>query len=385
MTKSTATLGELAQWWLDERSVHLRSHTTNATTLRKHLLSAPLAARVAHEVTSADITNWLASKQGELSAKTINNLRGYIHGIYVAAREAGRITCANPVEHVKRMRVNRTINDFLRPDEAAAVLDALPERWRLLFATAIYQGLRKGELLGLRKSDVDLDARLLTVARSYDHDTTKGGHADVIPIHEDCVPVLATAIAASTSELVFPRNDGRMYSEDTKVDLVLKRGLCAAGVVLAYDHRCRRAGCQHAERHTDPAQRRCPRCAMKLWPVPIPRSIRFHDLRHTTASLLVMSGASPAAVQRILRHTDPKMTLNVYAHLTPEYLHSEIDRLRLGAPTQSLATTLLPRSRSPKRARRNPAQTASKPTPPQRARYDSNVRPSGSKPDALSD
>src|SRR5260370_30885172 len=45
--------------------------------------------------------------------------------------------------------------------------------FRSLFATAIYTGLRKGELLGLRKSDVDLRSRLLTVSRSYDRDTTK--------------------------------------------------------------------------------------------------------------------------------------------------------------------------------------------------------------------
>ena len=107
LAKSTATLGELATWWLADRSAHMRSHATNATTLRKHLLAALLAAKRAHEVTSADITNWLAAKQAILSAKTINNLRGYIHAIYVAGRESGRLACANPVERVKRMRVNR--------------------------------------------------------------------------------------------------------------------------------------------------------------------------------------------------------------------------------------------------------------------------------------
>ncbi len=243
-----------------------------------------------------------------------------------------------------------------------------------MFATAIYQALRKGELIGLRKSDVDLDARLLTVARSYGHDTTKGGHADVIPMHEDCVPELDAAIATSTSELVFPRQDGHMFSENTKFDGVLKRALCQARIVLAYDHRCRRGRCGHAERHTDDALRRCPSCGMKLWSVPIPRKIRFHDLRHTTASLLVMSGASPASVQRILRHTDPKITMNVYAHLTPEYLRSEIDRLQIPAgtgsprapkPTPGAArvTSLLPDSRTAHRAARDPARTTANPTP----------------------
>ena len=143
----------------------------------------------------------------------------------------------------------------LRPEEASAVLDALPPRWRGLFVTAIYQGLRKGELLGLRRADVDLRERLLTVARSYDNETTKGGHGDVIPINEDCVPVLAAALAGTTNELVFPRQGGGMHSHNTKLDLVLERALCKAKLVLAYDHRCRcrRRGCGHAERHTDDA------------------------------------------------------------------------------------------------------------------------------------
>ncbi len=46
-----------------------------------------------------------------------------------------------------------------------------------------------------------------------------------------------------------------------------------------------------------------------------------------TASLLMMKGANPAAVQRILRHSDPRITTEVYGHLAPDYLRAEIDRL----------------------------------------------------------
>lgn len=66
---------------------------------------------------------------------------------------------------------------------------------------------------------------------------------------------------------------------------------------------------------------------MKLWAKADVRPIRFHDIRPTTASLLLMSGANPAAVQRILRHSDPRLTTEVYGHLLPGYLRSEIDRL----------------------------------------------------------
>jgi hypothetical protein len=55
--------------------------------------------------------------------------------------------------------------------------------------------------------------------------------------------------------------------------------------------------------------------------------IRFHDTRHTTASLLIMFGANPAAVQRILRHSDIRVTMDLYTHLAPNYLRDEINRL----------------------------------------------------------
>jgi integrase len=64
--------------------------------------------------------------------------------------------------------------------------------------------MRKGELLGLRKADLDLDGRTILVARSYDRETTKGGHVAVIPMAESIVPVPRRAAEESPSELVFP-------------------------------------------------------------------------------------------------------------------------------------------------------------------------------------
>jgi integrase len=88
--------------------------------------------------------------------------------------------------------------------ETIHIFVSLPDRWRCLFAAALYTGMRKGELLGLRKEDVDLAARLITIRRSHDRDTTKGGHADAVPIAVELAPYLEVAMAESRTDLVSP-------------------------------------------------------------------------------------------------------------------------------------------------------------------------------------
>jgi hypothetical protein len=70
---------------------------------------------------------------------------------------------------------------------------------------------------------------------------------------------------------------------------------------------------------------------MRLWVKAIPRHVRFHDLRHTTATLLLKSGAPLATVQKIVRHTDPALTSEIYGHLDVEDMRAGINRLHFGS------------------------------------------------------
>jgi len=169
---------------------------------------------------------------------------------------------------------------------------------------------------------------------SYDHGTTKSKKERIIPIADALVPYLEAAIDASPSEYVFPGADGEMMAEDTKVEVVLRRALGRAGVVTSYRHSCRRckaAGvAESAQVSTDAAPRRCSRCAMQMWCKPIPRHLRFHDLRHTTATLILAHGGTLWEVQKILGHSDPNITAKVYAHLVPGFLETAVNRLPIG-------------------------------------------------------
>ncbi|RKG63514.1 site-specific integrase [Corallococcus sp. CA054B] len=324
------SLGELLRWWLDTYSAVSPSHGTNTSAVARHLLTSSLAPLPLTAVTAGRIEAFLQEKGRELSPQSLNHLRGFVSRAFNEARKVGRYGGTNPAAGVKKRKVSRRVGDYLRLEEVPRFFLALADRWRPLFATALYTGLRKGELLALRKEDVDLRARLLTVCRSWERDTTKGGHADVIPIAAELVPFLETAMRLSPSALVFPGEDGTMMRRDVALESVLRRALGRAGIVTGYSHVCRRKGCGHSEAAPDAEARECPDCGMSLWPKAQVRPVRFHDLRHTTAALLLRAGVQLPSVQKILRHRDPRITVEVYGHLTPDYLRKEVDSLSLG-------------------------------------------------------
>ena len=261
---------------------------------------------------------------------------------------------------------------------------APPDRWRGVFATGIYAGLRKGEIIALQKTDLDLDAGLLYVRRSNDSDTTKGGHEDGLPIAAELRPYLQEALDTSPSQWLFPKADGTQHPENVDLVSVLRSALRKAHIVTGYVHKCRRQGCGHSEEHADGDLRRCPKCNMKLWPVGKVIPIRFHDTRHTTASLLMMFGANPAAVQRILRHSDIRVTMDVYGHLAPGYLRDEVNRLSFRPKTDGFTSPVLQGSGESDSAvlpALEPANDSS--DLGQSGREDLNLRHSAPKADAL--
>lgn len=321
-------LQALLTWWLTTYVAKMPSGSRTHSRVRRHLLSTDIARLPLHLVTAGKLELLLQSKSSELSPTTLNHLRADISAAFAAAIRAELYTGKNPALAVQRRRPLERKPDYLRASEVRPLLEALAQRWRPLFATAIYTGLRKGELLGLRKTDVDLPARQIIVRRSHARDSTKSGRDGVVPIAAELVPLLQAQIASAVGQLVFGDAVGKPMRSDVKLQDVLRRALGRAGIVTGYRHVCRVGGCGFGLDVPDCDGRRCPHHGHRLWPKAQVRRIRFHDLRHTTASLLMMAGANPGAVQRILRHADQRTTMNVYAHLAPDYLLAEIDRLR---------------------------------------------------------
>src|SRR3954469_6643100 len=321
------TFAELLDWWWEEYGQRLRSRDLRSF-VDKHL-RASLGKLTLREVTTSQLEGMLQRKSRDLAPKSLNNLRGLLHRIFALAIKREKWIGSNPATGVERRKVPKRLPQFLRLEEVPRLLNALDPKWRSLFATAVFTGMRQGELLGLRKTSVDLQANTIEVNASYDAPTTKGGHADLLPIALRLQPYLLEAMARSQSDLVFPRPDGKMYSPELKLDHVLRRALGRAGVVTGYIHKCRRARCGYEAKAARAECGRCPMCGMRLWAKAIPRKVRFHDLRHTTATLLLKEGVPLATVQRILRPRDPRLTTEIYGHLDVEDMRAGLDRLRI--------------------------------------------------------
>jgi integrase len=212
------------------------------------------------------------------------------------------LVASNPLQGVERPVPQPSI-DFFSHEEVTALLRVARERaeapppppgpplHKLLACCvhlAVHTGLRKGELIGLRWQDLDLDTLRLTVARSY-QTTPKSGKARHLRLPPVCVPLLRTwrAECPVTPEgLVFPFAGGNRPQHAL---LGLPKLLMAARV----------------------------RCPAHPW----------HAMRHTFASHYVMQGGNILALQKILGHSDVKMTM-IYAHLAPDFLGAEMGRLK---------------------------------------------------------
>ncbi len=206
---------------------------------------------------------------------------------------------SNPCKGVERPQAAQSL-DFLSREEARQLLDAAEARastsvaagmLHVGIALVLHTGLRKGEVLGLRWVDLDLDTRRLTVARSY-RTTPKSGKTRHLRLPLALVPLLRAwrqQCPQSSDGLVLPV--GRTLTKSATRDAMLGLPRLMAELGL--------------------------RQVLHPW----------HMLRHSMASHFVMQGGNIPALQKILGHSDVKMTM-IYAHLAPDFLGDELDRLR---------------------------------------------------------
>jgi integrase len=245
-----------------------------------------------------------------------NSIRNVVAVLRVVLNQAieDRLITANPATKLakffKQAKTQKKI-DFLTTAEVPLLLEAARDRDQTkfkdgpeyfpVFLCAIHIGMRAGEISGLQWGDIDWNGNFLVVQRSIKDgkiNPTKTDKIRRIDMSDDLVEelkayrrrLLEQAMKAGMNEIpewVFPSGEG------TPLDL------------------------------HNVAKREFPKVLQKAKL----RRIRFHDLRHTTASLLIQNGAPLAYVKDQLGHSSIKLTVDIYGHLVPGANRQEMNRL----------------------------------------------------------
>ena len=239
------------------------------------------------------------NKRAEHVAKaTVNRELAIIKRMFTLAVEWDVLE-KGPASTVKLFREEERTIRSLDPEEQRALVTACSSDLRPIVLTAVNTGMRRGEIFDLRWESVDLRQGLITVAQS------KSGRVRHIPINKQLEYTLL-GLGARQEGYVF-HNGGRRLTTIQK----------------AFNNAVERAGI---------------------------RKCRFHDLRHTFATNLVLGGVDLVTVKELMGHADIKMTMR-YAHPTPEAKRKAVALLaKLGKVADEVAHGNSGR----KRGRRNP-------------------------------
>ncbi len=205
-----------------------------------------------------------------------------LRAIYRRALSRGELA-VNPTTGLEMPAVRGGRDRIADPAEAAALLAALPNEDRPLWATALYAGLRRGELQALRRRDVDLAAGVIHVQHGWD---AKEGEIETKGKNRRRVPMAAVL-------------------RDYLLEYRLRSD--TAGDALVFGRT------PESPFRPDGPQRQ----ADTAWKKAGLRRITLHECRHTAASLYIAAGVNAKALSTFLGHSSITVTIDRYGHLMP--------------------------------------------------------------------
>ena len=248
---------------------------------------------------------------------TRHNIRSVLHQVFAYAVQRGKLD-RNPVDHPWNRIKGRSLQPCdieVSADDAARIIEAVRgSSVEAIVCLALYTGARQGELLALRWRDVHLDERdphvwfRTTVTRDLDGSfaiglpKTKHGNRRVT-LNPDAVQLLHELKDEAGADEALVSMDYVFCSPRhlPSPDLPSGRPYTASHVYHEFRRCLARAG---------------------LPPM------RFHDLRHAAASLMLASGYEIPVVSRILGHSTPAITAVIYAHAVPGREREAVKALR---------------------------------------------------------
>jgi len=296
------SVGEYLDRWLEESvkgSVKQSTYDSYSTELRRHVIPVFRRTKLKN-LTKDQVRNFRRCKLDEgLSRRSIQYLLFLLRKALQEAVEDGLIP-RNVAHGVKVSQVGKEeIRPLSRKQTDTFLEGTSGDRFEALYVLAIHTGLRQGELLGFCWEDVDLDTRTLSVKR-----TLSGG--------EGSRPVFGTPKTAKSRRTVGLTGTAVETLERHRVAQEEERSRLGplwhnTGLVF------RSTTSTPVNRHNLMNRSFKP----LLEKAGLPQSTRFHDLRHTAASLLFSQGTHPKLVQEALGHSTIAVTMDVYSHMIP--------------------------------------------------------------------
>lgn len=294
------TFGELLDNYLAEHSARQKrpkSHLRDLTSA-KHLRPA-FDSKLLRDVTPRALSEYISKRLDDGAAPaSINRELGLTKHCFTMAQRWG-LAHRNPVKQVKLLREDNARLRYLTPEEIERLLDSTPAGMKPIVICALHTGMRLTEILTLRWEQVSLPDRMLYL------EVMKNVKRRGVPIDDEVLSMLRELgrVRHLHSPYVFSKPDGSPYHWVNKT----------------FKRVCGRAGIE---------------------------DFRFHDLRHTFASHLVMSGVDLLTVKELLGHKSLAMTAR-YSHLSPSHKLAAVSNLKAAYSLPAKGTNVAQMWRKP--------------------------------------
>ena len=291
------TVGAFLSRWLEisQGRVRRRTHERYGQIVRAHLLPGLARIRLA-KLTPQDVAACLRRIEAAGSAYMARGAREVLRAALnqavrweLVSRNVAALT--DPPRHTTRQI------EPLTPRQANTLLKAVADhRLEALITVAVGLGLRQGEALGLRWEDVDLEAGVLSVRQTLERAGRRPRFGEPKTARSRRTITMPGIVAAALRRHRTRQLEGRL----------------AAGA------RWRESGLVFTTTIGTPIDKSGVHTAFKaiLRAAELP-NIRYHDLRHTAATLLLTQGVDPRTIMETLGHSQISLTLNTYAHVMP--------------------------------------------------------------------
>jgi integrase len=295
--KEKLTVGQYLTDWLATKQAKPKTLAVYSDAIHLHLIPAlgqiPLA-----RLDWKQVEAFYKAKQATHSSTTVHHIHGILRQALKKAQRVGLLG-QNVTDVVEAPKIASKEMQVFDRDQARAFLEAAAgDRFEALYELALSTGMRQGELLGLHWNDIDLETGRLTVKYTL---ASIRGHLSITE---------PKTRSARRQILLTPRTVAALRAYRTyQKEEMLRRGVKWEPTTLVF------STWQGKPYQAVHLLRWSFRPILKKAGLP---RIRFHDLRHTCATLLLLSPrANVKAISEMLGHANIRTTLNTYAHVLP--------------------------------------------------------------------